>query len=141
MKQEEKQVLLQDLCARLSYGVICNTPKGNGHLNSINQTIFDVELGINIDAVRRDTFKLENCKPYLRPMSSMTEEEECEYNSLCDAVPTSHYDFGDIVEDIELYDNFASIDWLNAHYFDYRGLIPKGLAIEAPKEMYEEKTS
>lgn len=62
---------------------------------------------------------MENIKPYLRPMSSMTKEEKKEYNKLlCWRSPKKVF------------------DWLNAHHFDYRGLIKKGLALEAPKEMY-----
>ena len=57
------------------------------------------------------------CKPYLRPMSSMTEEEEKEYHDA-----RSDY-----------YDDLGTYDWLNAHHFDYRGLIEKGLALEAPE--------
>lgn len=128
MTRENKELLLQDLCARLPYGVICNTSKGNGHLCSINQTIFGVEYGINIKATERDYFndREEIIKPYLRPMSSMTEEENKEYKQF--------------LEDIEGYaysiDCVPQIDWLNAHHFDYRGLIDKGLAIEAPEGMY-----
>ena len=48
----------------------------------------------------------------------MTEEELAEYNK------------------VELSD-FRRIDWLNAHHFDYRGLIEKGLALEMPKDMYK----
>ena len=61
----------------------------------------------------------------------MTEDQKREYNSLRDFVPTYHYEYGDIVEDTELYDNRDSIDYLIANHFDYRGLIPKGLAIDA----------
>lgn len=128
MIQKNKELLLQDLCARLPYGVICNTSKGKGHLCSINQTIFGIEYGINIKATERDYFndREEIIKPYLRPMSSMTEEENKEYKQF--------------LEDIEGYaysiDCVPQIDWLNAHHFDYRGLIDKGLAIEAPEGMY-----
>lgn len=72
-----------------------------------------------------------NYKPYLFPLSSMTEEQEREYNTLRDFVYSHHYEYEDIVEDMGLYDNWRSIDYLNAHHFDYRGLIEKGLAIDA----------
>jgi hypothetical protein len=120
MTQEEKQLLLKDLCARLPYGVIVHNEEGHeGYLNSINQTIFGVELGVNITATRRVDFQLDTCKPYLRPMSSMTEEEKDEYDRLvmCNA-------------------SWVVDDWLNAHQFDYRGLIPVGLALEVPEGMY-----
>ena len=124
MKQEDKKLLLQDLCARLPYGV-----KGN-YQNSEDELLKKVKimyryLEPNGMVITGDI------KPYLFPLSSMTEEQKREYNSLCNFVPTYHYEFGDIVEDTELYDNFESIDYLNAHHFDYRGLIEKGLAIDA----------
>ena len=70
-------------------------------------------------------------KLYLLPLSSMTEEQEREYNTLRDFVYSHHYEYEDIVEDMGLYDNWRSIDYLNAHHFDYRGLIEKELAIDA----------
>ena len=122
MKKEDKELLLKDLCARLPYGVICHTPKGDGHLCSINQTIFGTEYGINVKATERDYFNdKEVCiKPYLRPISSMTYEEKVEYLNICG---------------IEMNNPLSSpryngIDYLNSIHVDYRGLIPKGLAIE-----------
>jgi hypothetical protein len=130
MTQEDRKLLLIDLSARLSYGVICKVSKGNGHLCSINHTIFGVEYGININATERDYFNdtEEIIKPYLRPMSSMTLEELEEYRR-----------FGDYIRDAECkihIANYEQIHWLNAHYFDYRGLIEKGLVLEAPEDMY-----
>jgi hypothetical protein len=61
----------------------------------------------------------------------MTEEQKKEYNLLKDFVPTYHYEYGDIIEDIELCDNLGSIDYLIANHFDFRGLIPQGLALDA----------
>lgn len=118
MKKEDKELLLKDLSARLSYGVICNTPKGDGHLCSIIQTIFGTEYGINIKATERDYFNdKEVCiKPYLRSMSSMTEEKEREYN---------------LTKTLSIVDHptLESFDWLLKNHFDCRGLIEKGLAI------------
>jgi hypothetical protein len=68
-------------------------------------------------------YNIEDIKPYLRPMSSMTKEEMAKYHSYCD----SYYDI--------YFDTVASIDWLNKHHFDYRHLIEKGLAIEASEGM------
>ena len=128
MIQKDKELLLKDLCARLPYGVIVNTPKGNGYLCSINQTIFGNEYGVNIKATKRDYFNDNECgiKPYLRPMSSMTEEEIKEYGKLCIIYDTS----GTVLFDIN------GLNWFNAHHLDYRGLIEKGLALEAPEGMY-----
>lgn len=121
MTQENKNLLLQDLCSRLPYGVICDTSKGNGHLCSINQTIFGIVYGINIKATERDYFndKEEIIKPYLFPLSSMTEEQKKEYQHISERwMYDASYSIGD------------SIDWLNKNHFDYRGLIEKGLAID-----------
>lgn len=143
MIQENKKLLLQDLCARLPYGVICNTSKGNGHLCSINQTIFGVEYGINIKATERDYFndREEIIKPYLRPMSSMTEEQKEELENL--GWNFDNFEIHNVNECLGTYREYVAhsdcstlIDWLNAHHFDYRGLIDKGLAIEAPEGMY-----
>lgn len=127
MTQEDKQLLLKDLSARLPFGVIIHNEEGyEGHLNSINQTIFGIELSVNITAIRRVDFQMDTCKPYLRPMSSMTKEEAEEYEVLIDCSDYTYFKTSDKV-----------IDWLNAHHFDYRYLIEKSLAIVAPDNMYK----
>ena len=84
MTQEDKELLLKDLCARLPYGVVVHNEEGyDGHLNSINQTIFGIECGINISATKRVDFQIDTVKPYLRPMSSMTKEELEECRATC----------------------------------------------------------
>lgn len=121
MTQEDRQLLLKDICARLPYGVkILDMPAnavGNLFLVSATDTV-EYEP---VDETNNDTGRqtLYNIKPYLRPMSSMTEEEKKECLKIT------------FVE---------STDWLNAHHFDYRGLIEKGLALEAPAGMYENIT-
>ena len=134
MTQEEKLLLLKDLCARLPYGAICHTPKGDGHLCSINQTIFGTEYGLNINPLKRDYFNDSETdeqivKPYLRPMSSMTEEEKDYYDSM----------FIEVEGDFFAMFPTTVIDYLNSHHFDYRGLIKRGLALEALEGMYETK--
>lgn len=131
MTQEDKELLLKDLCARLPYGV-----KGIITYDKSNIT-FTVE-GIDNDVIHLSDAEdcyVEDFKPYLRPMSSMTEEENEEFEELFISYSISrdrncvyHSSRGDL--------NLEIIDWLNAHHFDYRGLIDKGLALEAPKEMY-----
>ena len=102
MTREEKQLLLKDLCARLPYGV--------KYQDKIEGGIHILSLGI--------IHHYERFIPYLRPLSSMTEEEDFIYSQL----PDGHID---------------EYDWLNAHHFDYRGLIPMGLALEASEGMYK----
>ena len=120
MTQEEKQLLLKDLCARLSYGVkIIDEPAHClGELFLISTTDM-VEYETETDTGMQTIY---NIKPYLRPMSSMTEEEKEEYDKTFD------WDYSI---------QGTPFDWLNAHHFDYRNLIEKGLALEATKDMYK----
>lgn len=110
MTPEEKQLLIKDLCERLPYGVMVHFkgwgPKKLSEINLMNEDVYN---GI----------------PYLRPMSSMTKEEEKERNNI------ALFHSGNIAS-VPTY-----IDFLNKHHFDYRGLIEKGLALEAPRDMYK----
>lgn len=131
MEQKDKELLLKDLCARLPYGVYLSSPKGNGILHTINLTIFGHEVSINIKATSRDIFRLDECKPYLRPIFSMTKEELSECRATCKNRP-----IGGSVFD---YATSETFDFLNSHHFDYRGLLEKSLALEAPSNMYNIK--
>ena len=137
MTKEEKELLLKDICARLPYGV-----KGLRSYSDDIVEIYDItpkcEINSNIGQgtftelcfTNLDCCSIGDFKPYLRPMSSMTEEERAEYFLL------KHRD-NDRDDNIILIDEASTlIDWLNAHHFDYRGLIEKGLALEAPEGMY-----
>ena len=141
MIQEHKELLLKDLCARLPYGVIVVTPKGRGYVCDINLTIFDYELGVNINPIIRDTFSINDVKPYLLPMSSMTDEQEKEIQEII-----GNPDYACIIrktDGLELWLNFIDTDptiwldaifevqdYLNKNHFDYRNLINKNLAID-----------
>lgn len=136
MTQEEKELLIKDLCARLSYGVILDNPNPCGeHWDELIS--IDVSKGTVTLLYDGRTYKVEKIKPYLRTMSSMTEEETKTYKSLQDSVYSYHYEFGDIVDDVLYFDNDVSLDYLNSIHVDYRGLIEKSLAIVAPEEMYK----
>ena len=78
MTNEEKQLLLIDLCPRLHYGVKIKTSKGDGVLCSIDYIPDGAYLGISINGAVKDYFEYQDTKPYLRPMSSMTKEERKE---------------------------------------------------------------
>jgi len=114
MTQEDKELLLKDLCARLPYKVIVHIIYNTKEPCYGELTLKDIQWFIDC--------KIQDIKPYLRPLSSMTEEERKEYERF------SRCSIG-----------FAPIlmDWLYSHHLDWRGLIPIGLAIEAPKGMYE----
>ena len=138
MTQEEKELLLKDLCARLPYGVkiACGQyDKNPRNVNSIS--IVDIGTFLNGYFNKGIHFDFNDNKelwpkPYLRPMSSMTEEEEKEFCKIEERLnfPCKH---------IKLTFSVDEFDWLNAHHFDYRGLIEKGLALEAPEGMYNLK--
>ena len=134
MTQEDKELLLKDLCARLPYGV--KVKLGD------NPNIFDLEYRIKFAVMYGDSDKLEdilditNIKPYLFPLSSMTEEQIKELkheiskqtdiliermkNNDC-GIDCGKYHFHSLLE----------LEWCLKNHFDYRGLIPKGLAIDA----------
>ena len=141
MLERLKQLLLQDLCARLPYDIICEVFDPQ---EEYEEDVFNAHL-IQIDAwtshcyfwgcSETDPYAIEQVKPYLRPLSSMTEEESKEYRKTqitkwvksVDCTNGGYYEHRDTLK---------TFDWLNAHHFDYRGLIPMGLALEAPKGMY-----
>ena len=130
MTQEDKELLLKDFCARLPYGVKVQH-QHEEYLDEI-QTIEHISRQYGEIETESVLGFVDDFKPYLRPMSSMTEEEVKEfYDVECiDAKvgyikPTWNWHF-----------TINGIDWLNAHHFDYRGLIEKGLALEAPEGMY-----
>ena len=128
MTQEEKQLLLKDLCARLPYETMFYSDRYG------EECLLSIDLEYN---KVNELYSLEEIKPYLRPMSSMTEEETKTYQSLQDTACSYHYEFGDIVDDFLYFDNDISLDYLNSIHIDYRGLIPMGLALEAKERMYE----
>jgi hypothetical protein len=128
MTQEEKSLLLKDLCARLPYGVIVETywEFENKKEKTFPKTILThgmLGYYIGEDKWKYNTHFL----PFLHPMSSMTGEEDREYINIDNRSYSCPIDYAHIPAS-------DRIDWLNAHHFDYRGLIEKGLAIEVTEE-------
>jgi len=114
MTQEEKQLLLKDLCARLPYYTELYSNVADDNWAILTPVIISNLINADKDLV---------IKPYLRSMSSMTEEEENEYRA------------------INCYEglfprNEDALDYTLEHHLDFRGLISMGLALEAPKWMY-----
>ena len=126
MTQEDKELLLKDLCARLPYGVKIDEGY-EGDLEEPPTLLTINHLNTN------DNYPIETIKPFLRPMSSMTEEERNEYLDVkmqeCERVALAEVYRPEAISIV--------LDWLNSHHFDYRGLIEKGLALEAPMDMYK----
>ena len=122
MKKEDKDLLLKDICARLSYGVIVE-------IISYGQETLKPWVGKlsckDLDCFIHDV-AYRSIKPYLRPMSSMTEEERKDWRGKVLMSPKTVFsDKMDIL-----------YDFCNEHHLDYRGLVEKGLALEAPEGMY-----
>lgn len=157
MKKKDKELLLKDLCTRLPYGVKCEDEHGNVlELSSIEQLN-------NIDKQNTVTFRypdntyntfwaidLDKFKPYLFPMSSMTEKQIDKLKELCDMYDPvndndDYEDWGTCLITKHFMDdgyrfkfNFRLFDFLNKNRLDYYGLIPMGLAIDATgKNIYK----
>lgn len=140
MTQENKELLLQDLCARLPYGVKCKVWYNDKTLDIKSTGIDFYTNTVNLDIPGDDNAKVyvDNIKPYLFPLSSMTEEQkiECfkgtdieldEYNEIWSTFPISNSD----IALTNLNNWLKVINWLNKNHFDYRGLIEKDLAFDA----------
>jgi hypothetical protein len=139
MTNEEKQLLLIDLCARLPYNVVVRCTDSDTDYNCFLTTDILHEI--------QNGYEYYDYKHYLRPMSSMTEEEFeklKEYSGLkygqldLASFQNGTYkclDFylSEVPSDVVI----LVFDWLNAHQFDYRNLILMGLALEAPEGMYK----
>ena len=120
MKQENKELLLKDLCSRVPYGVkmnhIADTENNPTTLVGIAKTMITLESSAGYG-----TSDIEDYIPYLFPLSSMTEEQMDEYYNLKQ----------DIIDKLKDWKCAKLLNWLNKNHFDYRGLIPMGLAINA----------
>lgn len=159
LSTEEKKLLLKDLYSRLPYGVICkcyhteyNEWDGKPFIATYDSSVESINSNGTVFADGFD-YEIGEVRPYLRPMSSMTDEEILKLYKI--AYTTYYSDslyykneewlsFRDSIRNntlcfessIWLSDISKVIDYLNANKFDYRGLIPMDLALEAPKDMY-----
>ena len=143
MKQEDKELLLRDLCARLPYGVKIKLIRWNIDEGLyINTTLEPDDIERLLNDEDNDEDGDTEIKPYLFPLSSMTEEmlEKLNVNGLFKYRDTianvSHLESKNgISEEIYAYIDIESISMLieffHSHHIDYRGLIEKGLAIDA----------
>ena len=121
-----KELLLKDLCARLPYGVKVAFFNEDLTYHSEPKTLTGIECinNLNYSSLEDEdgnTTIVEFVKPYLFPLSSMTGEQYVEFVHLGNATSDDCFDGA----------NFNQLDWLNRNHFDYRGLIEKGLAIDA----------
>ena len=143
MTQEDKQLLLQDLCARLPYGVeiYYSETVPISTLKTINSEKGTCIVYDHSQWYRHSKFHIEEIKPYLRLMSSMTEEESAELSNIISEwfdkelfylTEESFLEYA--LSKINYSINPLLFDWLNKKMFDYRGLIKRGLAITVTEE-------
>ena len=147
MKKEDEDLLLKDLCGRLPYGVKCFVNytfcNETTDYEDVKYSTVDTLVTINQQTESFffewlcEWFDIDEFKPYLFPLSSMTEEQKIECFK---GTPLEIDKYGDIAVKDDFYGNsqytdleiyLEVIDWLNKNHFDYRGLIEKGLAIDA----------
>ena len=130
MEQEQNTLLLKDISARLPYNPMVEY-KGETY-NVLGITSGRLVLCKPfMSCVLNEHPLVEEVKPYLFPMSSMTEEQKKEYNFWKHDVPVCHYEYGDVIEEQELLESPESFSYLIENHFDYYGLIPMGLALDA----------
>lgn len=132
MEQKDKELLIKDLCARVPYHTKVSKAYWVAYDGKFELEWGKKELTSSLLNYIEEEDAWEHIKPYLRPMSSMTEEELNEFVKftslsmhlfICKATETGHW-----------YNAYQEEDWLNAHHFDYRGLIEKDLAIEVTED-------
>ena len=126
MTQEEKQLLLKDLCGRLPYKPKCLVLRGQFDPDEATVRGYDGRVSVFLKG-DFDEIEPEKVRLYLRPMSSMTEEEDKEWRYYKNKIAESCDEL--LEERIADCHNF-----FNSHHFDYRGLIEKGLAIEVTED-------
>ena len=140
MTTEQKDLLLKDLSARLPYGVNIEYTFKVTHIETNEEEILTKPLflysintlddmtvsGIDDDGDQNICFFSE-VKPYLFPISSMTEEQKEEFNTRSLELQLK------VIDDEIMYKKATEfeVDFYNKHHLDWRGLIPMGLALDA----------
>lgn len=139
LSKEEEDLLFKDLSQRLRYNVKCNVYDRIGTLTGLNDYGAEIDYGNGEDT----TCEIQYCKPYLRSMRSITEQELHEVQEILGKGVELHIDFISIVDssirELSYLELQALFDWLNKNMFDYLGLIGKGLALKASRDMYKHK--
>ncbi len=136
--EENKNLLFRDLSSRFSHGVKVAYTTLPDDMPKVWDVIGLPAVGL-VDIIVPGKYRfaavpVEEIKPYLRPMSSMTDEEKEDFGVCIHIQPKRYRGY---TVNCSHYYTVSEIDWLNANHFDYRGLIEKGLALEAPEGMYK----
>ena len=142
MTQKDKELSFKDLSARLPHHVRVKVWLKDG---TTEEGLLDLEH--NYGNVLQDAFyynKIKDIKPYLRPMSSMTEKEKEELKKLCEEDLSEFAGFirnghGLSHDGLYMFDKLRQLEFCLSHHLDFRGMIKKGRALEAPEEMYNIK--
>ena len=143
MNKQDKELILKNLCARLPYKLHCRVFKLNEDIKENDDILYGV-IGDNVITLKSDEdecLMYYQIKPYLRPMSSMTEIEKDDFFDNLDGEVDNMVNLNGIFfrNNIVPFDNLNYvIDWLNSHHFDFSGLIEKGFALPAPDGMYQQ---
>ena len=130
----DKELLLKDLCARLPYNVICQVEfKENGKYNSKVMLLSGIFTDEAYFTTKDGSIYSNEYKPYLFPLSSMTEEQEDEWYEVFIDPLSKKLDRHTRQEYLQFQADAQAfgIEYLLKNHFDYRGLIEKGLAIDA----------
>ena len=149
MNKEDKELLFRDLCTRLPYNVMCQVDfKEDGKYNSKVMLLSGIFTDEAYFTTKGSSIYSNEYKPYLFPLSSMTEEQERElvdltgYKSECEAYcgfdsmgyyikNVGEFEYEEGQHSFKFYPDYIGLDWFNAHHIDYRGLIEMELAIDA----------
>ena len=125
MVQEDKELLLKDLCARLPYDTVCQVEfKSDGKYESKNMILSGIFKDEAYFTIENGSVYSNDYKPYLFPLSSMTEEQKEEYVSLQQKVIYNSQGLVNL-------DVMEYVDWCYKHHIDINELIPMSLAIDA----------
>jgi hypothetical protein len=128
MEKDLKDLLIKDLCARLPYGVKCQIDTGDAdvYVDTLATITIDGCVCFMETMDTEDALEYDNIKPYLFPLSSMTEEQKKVFDQCIEL------ELKAISGEIDHTQSTAfEVDFYNKHHLDWRGLIPMGLAIDA----------
>ena len=141
MTKEERDILFADVSARLPYSPIFEYGDGDNKVFKLGVINYEFLAHMYFQNVNNKDADM--LRPYLRPMTSMTDKEvakyiSLKYNQVTNKRDRKRIDVGRCVN-LGLIQIDGMVDFLNSHHFDYRGLIEKGLALEAPEGTYNLK--
>ena len=133
MKAEDKDIIMKELCARLPYGVKVYRGRLLNVVSVRPWAVYPIDVvALGAEDYMPGNYLIDDVVLCLRPISSMTEAEEKEFYETLEEVYDFSFRMDELLEELRMQKTIPckSIDWLNQHGFDYRGLIDRGLAID-----------